>query len=102
MEFWLDKVMQLDREGQVDDAIDIVYENMDELLLDGKYQAAGEILEHIECDQLSEYLLIAFATITLTKKKIIPKRDDFMARVRDSLRRRGTDDEEIDDLLAGL
>lgn len=88
--------------GRVDDAIQIVYKDVDELLRTGKFAECDECLKSVmEWDSIpySTEILLALLVATLPVQYTLLSRDDFRTRVEKTLRERGDYEKDI---LLGL
>jgi len=99
---WVEEAFRLELDGETDKAIDLIYVNMDNLMLEAKFDEVSGILNSIDCDGASEDLLVAFACITNTAKKLVGSRDYFISRIKTSLEKRGLEADEIEGIMEGL
>jgi hypothetical protein len=98
-EDFLARARRLDQLGQTDVALDIIYSQIDEMLLARKFSLVDDCIENSQTDLYSVDLLLALLTITLAAKTHLPNRAAFYGRVEAALRDRG---ELEDGLLIGL
>lgn len=96
---FLDAARRMDDLGLTDAAIDEIFDRVNEMLCDGKYQEVDDLLASATCDGYSVDLLLALLTITHAAKQYLPHRHLFFARVEQSILDRG---EQSDRLLFGL
>lgn len=81
---WLTAVYRLVKKGETDDdAIDIVYDRIDGLHLEGEFEQVDAILQRVDLEQLNETLMVAFLCITKLAftKGHLPYRPTFVKRV---------------------
>jgi hypothetical protein len=96
---FLEQAKRLAQRGQIDSALDIIYDQVDELLLAGEFHQVDDLLASATPEQLSIDLLLALLTSTLPAKSKLSNRSAFFRRVEDALQSRG---ELRDGLLIGL
>lgn len=96
---FLQQANHLDRRGHTDAALDIVFEQIDELLLDGEFAQVDRLLSDIVPAAYSADLLLGILTITLPAKHRLSQRQMFYQQVEQALVQR---DEMEDGLLVGL
>ncbi len=95
------RVYQLDRSGQIDAAIDLVFDTIDTLLCEDDFQGCDRLLKVVDADKLSIDLLVAVLSITLTARDHLPERRSLCNRVKARIQReRGARAAEI--VLKGL
>lgn len=83
-----------------DEAIDLLYGEIDQLLRDGDFHVVDRILRAILVERFSVLLLLAFASITSAAREHLASRGDFITRLRRRLE--ATDPSRVEELLAGL
>jgi hypothetical protein len=83
-----------------EDALDLIYGEVDELLCSGKFGDVDGLLGSIPVDSLSVVHLIGFVTITYAAREQLPEWCTFVARVRAHLE--GVEPTRVDSLLAGF
>lgn len=93
------EAQRLAEQGQIDEALDLIYEQADEMLLAGEFSALNEILMPLCGASLSVDVLLAILTITLPAKSRLPARSAFYHAVEQQLHERG---ELREGLLTGL
>lgn len=96
---FLENADRLDKRGQTDAALDIIFDQMDEMLLAGEFDQVDRILAEVIPGSFSVELLLGLLTVTLPAKNRLRNRAPFFERVRQSLYERGETDEG---LLVGL
>ena len=89
----------LERLGEPDAALDLVYDCMDDLLYSQQLALVASLLLEVDVAECSVGLLLALLTSTLPARLRIGTRADFARRVEAELSRRG---ENATALLAGL
>ncbi len=96
---FLDNANRLDQRGQTDAALDIIFDQIDEMLLAGKFNRVDQLLAETTPSDFSVELLLGILTVTLPAKNRLPNRIGFVGQVRQTLGDRGVVD---DGLLVGL
>lgn len=96
---FLDLARRLDKSGQTDAALDIVFDQIDEMLLAGKFKKVNQLLVDTETDNYSVELLLGILTATLPAKNQLQDRAEFYKRTARTLHSRG---ELQEGLLVGL
>jgi len=97
---WLDEVYSLVARDHVDEAIDILFRNVDELLTAGAFDRCNDLLRTIDLKRLDTHLLVGLATITLPAASELSFRSALLARIETRLKLLAP--ERVDRLLAGL
>lgn len=96
---WLVRVSELDRTGKFDNAIDLVFSNVNRMLSLGKFADVNVLLKTFDVRHFSINVLLAFLTITLCAKHKLTERPLLFERVKNHLIATNTYEEAI---LAGL
>ena len=96
---FLQPVMQLERRGHIDAALDVLYDRMDALLKAKQFAAMDALLQQANVDSLSIDVILGLLTASLPARSRLPARSKFYAEAETSIKRRG---EWADGLLAGL
>lgn len=96
---FLGNARRLDNIGQTDAALDIVFDQIDEMLLAGKFKKVNQLLVDTETDNYSVELLLGILTATLPAKNQLQDRAEFYKRTARTLKSRG---ELQEGLLVGL
>ena len=96
---FLARADRLDKLGKTDTALDIIYDQVDEMLLAGRFEDVNRCLRDVKTDSYSVHVLLALLTITLAAKRKLPDRAGFYVRAADTLSMRG---ELEEGLLVGL
>lgn len=93
--------LQLDHAdgSNLDAALDIIFDEVDEMLLAGEYDRLNRLLAEMSTGAIPVELLLGVLTATLPARHRLPNRASFLARVAQTLRDRG---ELEDGLLGGL
>ncbi len=98
-EDFLDRSRRLDERGQTDAALDIIFDQIDEMLLEGEFARVDHFLRAASVADLSVDILLGVLTATLPAKTRLANRPAFFAKVEQTLRYRG---QCQDGLLVGL
>lgn len=96
---WLEKVGEFDKSSMFDHAIDLVFKNINNMFLDGKFDDVDNLLKLVNVKQYSANVLLALLTITLCAKNKLPRRRMFYEKVKHQLVATEIYDDAI---LAGL
>lgn len=85
---------KLEQQGLEDDALDLIYDRVNELLIDGKFHEFNDLLDNnMECDNIGTDVLVAIlifiANLKFHDKVKVPLYFDFRLRALSSLRLRG-------------
>lgn len=83
---WIALIYELDSTGQVDAALDRLFDEVDDLLVAGEFTKVDELLMELDLTRCSTTLLVGFLSITLAAKKKLFAREDFTRRVEQRLR----------------
>ena len=79
--------------------MDLIYDRVDELMREGRFQILDEILSHIRVNKMTVDVLLGLLTATLPAKKKLPSRPSFFREAERSIKDRG---ELEEGLLTGL
>lgn len=96
---FLDHARRLDEHGQTDFALDLIFDQIDEMLLAGQFDRVDQLLKDTMTNDYSVEVLLGTLTATLPAKAKLPGRVDFFQRAKQTLESRG---EPYDSLLVGL
>ena len=96
---FLDRARRLDERGQTDSALDLIFDQIDELLLARHFDNVNQLLKDAVANDYSAEMLLGVLTATLPAKDRLPNRRDFFQRASQVLESRG---EHQDSLLVGL
>jgi len=99
IESFVQRACRLDELDRTDTALDLIYDSVDELLCEGKFELLNSILSHTSVNTLSVDLHLAILTATLPAISRLPSRPRFFDEVEQVLRYRGEFEEG---LLSGL
>ena len=98
-ETFVNHAERLARRGNIDAAIDLIYDRADEMLLAGQFDQLNDILYLAQPGRLSVDVLLGVLTITLSARSKLPARAHFYREAEQTLRARN---EYTDSLLTGL
>lgn len=73
------------RKLNVDFSIDMVFDHINNLLLEKNFKEVNRILEDINIEQLQSFALLAFLTITIAAKDKLPSREVYYNSLQDIL-----------------
>lgn len=97
---WLDDVYSKVAAGVPDDAIDILFDHIDDLLIEGRFSECEDVLMMIDPKRLDTNLLVAALSITKAAADRLPSRVRFVQRVEHRLTELAP--ERLEALLGGL
>lgn len=87
-------------QGRVDNALDVLYDRVDDLLLEGAFNTCNALLACVDVERSDETLLLGILTITHAARERLPRRAEFFRQVRGRILR--TSPNEAEGLLQGL
>jgi hypothetical protein len=93
------KALELDMLKKHNSALDVIYDYIDDLLLEGAYNKIDEVLETVAVKDWSNVLLVGFLTITLAAKLKLKNREKLFFRIKEVLSART---ERYESILKGL
>ena len=95
---WLTDAVHAEASGRVDDALDLIFNQLDGLCEDSDFETVNAVLALPGLTQLSTDLLLGVITVTRNYRLNLPNRKALCAKARDVFAARG----EHGDLLANL
>lgn len=78
---WQPFLEQLSHMKSIDSSIDLVFDTLDQMLLDGGYDEVNEVFPQVNFDKLDDSVSLGFLTITLWCKNNLPNRATFYQRL---------------------
>ena len=96
---WLTDAVSLENAGREDEALDLVYRNVDELLRNGQFNDVETLIREVNVDDLPTDVMLGILSITLSARGHLPSRTRFVNQARILLGWRG---EDVSFLLKGL
>ncbi len=84
-----------------DDALDLIFERVDDALLGSNFDQVDAVLDAVELDKLDSVKVIGFLSVTRAAKSKLARRGAFVERARARLLDLGCAD-RIDRLMSGL
>jgi hypothetical protein len=96
---FIEQARRLDEHSQTDVALDIIFDQIDEMLLAGQFDRVDQLLIDTVTEEYSVELLLGILTATLPAKDRLCDRAEFFQRVAQTLQARG---ELKNGLLIGL
>jgi hypothetical protein len=93
-------VQRVQAAGDSDDALDLIYTEIDCLLRGASFERVDEILGAVDPSTMVITSLLAFVSITYAPRERLRSRARFVARIREHLT--SVDPARVDALLAGL
>lgn len=97
----LSKVTALSLADEIDAALDIVYDHVDDALRAGRFEDVSSLLDHVHVEHMNTTVLLGFLSITCPARDLIASRASFVERVLDQLRQSMTTD-DVADVMRGL
>lgn len=96
---FVNRAQRLESHGQIDAALDMIYDSVDELMRNGEFARLDSILESILITELSVDILLGVLTATLPARNRVPSRSKLFGEIDLLLKERGEFEEG---LLTGL
>lgn len=97
---WLDRVYSLVASGETDDAVDLIFDFVDDRLLEGDAARVDDLLVTTDVKRLDTTLMLAVLSITKPASDQLCNRAAFLRRVEARLRLE--EPERMERLLSGL
>ncbi len=97
---WLGDVYSLVDQDRPDEAADILFDRIDDLLVDGQFGRCDELLRAIDLKRLDTHLIVALLSITRAAARHLPYRTRLFERAQERLSILAPD--RVERLLAGL
>jgi len=79
---WIDTFHAYAGTNQDEEAIDLLFEKIDDMLLDDQMAEVDRLLALFELEKLSINLLVGLLSITLSAREFLPSRPELVDRVR--------------------
>ena len=98
----LEKILELCKENKIDQAIDILFYDIDTFLINDNFDAVDKYLFSMNLKEYPVDILIGFLTITLSARSKLAHRDLFLERVTFELKKRNIPSNDLEALLSGL
>lgn len=86
---WLNEAIVLRAVGLEEKALDIIYDNVDDLLLAGKLEEVDSLLSTFPVFCVPTDFLVGMLTITLRESERLKHRSEFFQRVKEVISLRG-------------
>jgi hypothetical protein len=83
------RAQRLETKGNIDAALDLIYDSVDELFLANRLDQCDKILQNLQAVDYSVDVLIALLTSTLPASHLLPSRKQFFTEVERILTQRG-------------
>lgn len=101
---WIEKIHELDKSDnknfELEEATDLLFEKIDDLLLEGKFEEVDEHLLKFRLEELSIELLIGILSITWQAKELLKNRQAVFNKIREIIEIK--EPSRIKELLSGL
>ncbi len=98
--FWLEDVYSFVQQNKLDDAIDVLFYNIDDLLLAGELYKCDCLLKTIDLKRLDTNLVVALLSITKSAKHKLSERASFVLRALNRLNELSPD--RVSKMISGL
>lgn len=82
---WLDDVYSLVDQGKSEQAVDLLYEHVDDLLLAEDFKRCDALLQTVDLKRLDSNLMVSLLTMTAPAKAALPYRASLLQRARKAL-----------------
>lgn len=99
MKPWLKESIDLEKQGDVEQALDVLFNHFDNMLLDGNFAECSDLLAELAVEEFSTNLLLTILTATLPAHYKLPGRMSCYLKVGEVITSRKEDSLS---LLAGL
>jgi hypothetical protein len=96
---WIDRAIELEGQGKREESLDAIFDGLDELLLNGKFEQCAAILSLLPVQRLSNAQLLTVLTASLPARNKLSTREALVDRVKALLKARGAD---VARLMVGL
>lgn len=73
---------ELDKLGKTDEAIDLIFDGIDNMLSSGKFKEVDDILKNVTINDWSDDLCLSFLAITLSAKSRLPSRGALFNKIK--------------------
>lgn len=83
---WLEDIYSLIAQRKIDEAIDILFKNVNEMLCKNEFILCNDLLRTVDLKRLDTNLLVGFLTITLPASTELPFRATLVKRIDEKLR----------------
>ena len=77
---WLNSAIEKEKEGDYDSALDLIYDNLDDMLLAGEYDKVNRFFDELETYDYNDCILFGILTVTSYGKEHLPSREKFINR----------------------
>jgi len=96
--FWFTQAIALDEDGKEDEALDIIYNEIDGMLINQEYSKVNNFLNELSPHEYSLNILLGILTITFYCAEHLPNRKDFYNKVAEVV----NNSSHSIDILSGL
>ncbi|MGO9061390.1 MAG: hypothetical protein ACLQU2_29030 [Candidatus Binataceae bacterium] len=96
---WISRSIDLCQSGKKEESLDVIFDALDEMLLESRFHECDAALLKIPVNSLSNAQLLTVLTATLPAKERLSNRNGLVTRIKSQLERRGAD---VSRLLVGL
>jgi hypothetical protein len=99
---FLESVYKMVKKPDPEDALDLIYREMDAWLRGGAFERCDNVLRLVDVGLLPTVHVLAFVSITSTARARLSRRSEFVAGVRKVLDMRQPTSSDVDALLSGI
>ncbi len=82
---WLDELYALIADDEIEQATDLLFERLDDLLLDGRLEECDHVLRRLEVRRLDSNLMIGVLSVTSGAVDELPYRAELLVKIRAAL-----------------
>lgn len=97
---WLQKLYDFVANSKDDDAIDLLFDNIDDLLIDHRVDLCEKILKIIDLEKLNGNLLIGLLCVTKGAKDYLPSRNKILSDIKEIFEK--NEPHRVEGLFKGL
>ena len=86
---WLQQIYRLVEAGgghNIDDAIDLLFDHIDEMFLEGRFEECNDLLPKIDLEKMDTYLLVGLLSITFAAKNKLSYHPEFESKIEERLK----------------
>lgn len=85
---WLETLYALVARDKPDKAVELLFEQVDDQMIEGRFAECDDLLQIIDLDRLDLNLIIAVLSITLAPKDSLPSRPAFVQKASAEVQKR--------------
>ncbi len=77
---WMVEAIEKAKEGDNDKALDLIYDNLDDMLIDGEYDKMNRFFDELDTYDYNDCILFGVLTVTYCAEEHLPSREKFINR----------------------